>query len=84
MFNNGALVSIFFWFRLWSRSLSSNEGATEQQKNIVRDGSHNRRNVLMYEAQYSGGSYIGVSEEGEHYTEVVAFMINGLNETVPI
>ena len=36
----------------------------------------------MQVVQYSEGSYIGVNEEGDHYRGVVAFMINGLNETV--
>ena len=39
---------------------------------------------LMQEAQYSEGSYIGVNEEGDHHRGVVAFMIYGLKETVPI
>ena len=38
----------------------------------------------MQEAQYSGGSYIAVNEEGDHYRVVKAFMINVLKETVPI
>ena len=39
---------------------------------------------LMQEAQYSGGSYIGVNEEVDHYGGVVALMMNGLKETVPM
>ena len=38
----------------------------------------------MQEAQFSGGSYICVNEEGDHYRMVAAFMISGLKEAVPI
>ena len=38
----------------------------------------------MQEAQGSGESYIGVNEEVGHYRGVVAFIINGLEETVPM
>ena len=39
---------------------------------------------LMEEAQYSGGSHIGVNEEADHYRGAVTFMINGLKETVQL
>ena len=73
-----------FLIRRLSRSFSSNEGTTDQKKNIIQHSSHSRRNVLMYEALFSGGWYIGVNEESKYYCGVVASMINGLKGTVPI
>ena len=39
---------------------------------------------LVREAQYSGGSYISVNEEVDHYRRGAAFMTNGLKEIVPM
>ena len=38
---------------------------------------------LQKAAQYQGGEYVGVDEEGNLYKGIVAFMITGLKESIP-